>query len=209
MLQNAAGYLSLQDQDFLQRILLNAKDQLRLINGVLDLSKVEAGRMDLQVDEIAVEALISDVVKQFDGEQRNPKVELIMRLPKASAPLRTDAARLKQILVNLIDNALKFTPQGAVIVEMTVSPLDHRPLRIDVTDTGIGIPRERIGDIFEPFHQLEDSQRLLQGSGLGLSICRSLCELMRYRLEVHSDPGSGSTFSIIFEAGVQELPLTA
>lgn len=209
MLQNSAGNLRPQDLDFLQRILLNAKDQLQLINGVLDLSKVEAGRMELQVDEIAIETLISDVVKQFEGEQRNSKVDLITRLPQVSVAIRTDAARLKQVLVNLIDNALKFTSQGVVTVELSLSPVDSRPLRIDVTDTGVGIPPELIGEIFEPFRRLEDSRRLIQGSGLGLSICRSLCQLMGYRLEVHSRPGFGSTFSIVLEAGVHQLPLTA
>jgi two-component system, sensor histidine kinase and response regulator len=209
MLQNEAGNLTDRDRDFLQRILLNAKDQLKIINGVLDLSKVEAGRMELQFNEISIETLLADVVKQLEGERPNHLVDLILRLPEASTPVRTDAARLKQVVINLVDNALKFTVQGAVTVQMEVRSSDLRPHRIDVTDTGVGIPPECIDEIFEPFRQLEESQGQLRGSGLGLSICRSLCHLMGYRLEVKSCPGVGSTFSVILQADAHCLPLSA
>jgi protein-histidine pros-kinase len=209
MLQNKSSQPTVQERDFLERILLNAKDQLHLINGLLDLSKVEAGRMELQLDEIAIEPLLADVIKQIEGESRNPEVNLTLRLPETSAQIRTDPARLKQVLINLIDNALKFTVHGTVTVAVEVSKVDLRPYRIDVTDTGIGIPEERIGQIFEPFRQLEASQPRFKGSGLGLSISRSLCHLMGYQLEVHSNPGSGSTFSIILESESRRLPLSA
>jgi PAS domain S-box-containing protein len=209
MLHSKSSNLAAQDRDFLQRILLNAKDQLNLINGVLDLSKVEAGRIELQLDEISIESLLADVIKQIEGDRRNPHVNLVLRLPEASVPIQGDAARLKQVLMNLIDNALKFTGRGAVTVEVQVNPGDLRPHRIVVTDTGVGIPPERIGEIFEPFRQLEESERRLEGTGLGLSICRSLCQLMGYRLEVQSSPGLGSTFSVILEADARRLPLSA
>jgi protein-histidine pros-kinase len=209
LLQEKSGNLAAQDRDFLQRILLNARDQLHLINSVLDLSRIEAGRMELQLEEIGIEALLADVIKQIKGEERNPHVDLILRVPSASTPMRADAARLKQVLMNLIDNALKYTPSGTVTVELAVDAVDLQPNRIDVTDTGVGIPQARIGEIFEPFHQLESSPGRLEGSGLGLSICRSLCHLMGYRLEVRSCPGSGSTFSIILKSDAHRLPRCA
>jgi signal transduction histidine kinase len=209
LLQEKSGSLAAQDRDFLQRILLNARDQLHLINGVLDLSRIEAGRMELQLEQIGIEALLADVIKQIEGQGRDPHVGLILRLPPASAPMQADAARLKQVLVNLIDNALKFTPSGTVTVEVRVDAVDLKPNRIDVTDTGIGIPPERMEEIFEPFRQLEASPLRLEGSGLGLSICRSLCHLMGYRLEVQSCPGSWSTFSIILETAAHRLPRCA
>src|SRR5262249_46421025 len=110
---------------------------------------------------------------------------------------------------NLIDNALKFTPKGSITLEIEVSPAELRPTRIHVTDTGVGIPAHRLHDIFEPFRQLEGAPSQEQGSGLGLSICRSLCELMGYRLEVQSEPGRGSTFTIVLAAEVLRLPLGA
>lgn len=208
MLDNRAGTLTAQERDFLQRILLNARDQLHLINGVLDLSRVEAGKMELQLDEIALGPLVSEVARQMEGERRNPDVALVLRVPETVAPLAADAARLKQVMVNLVDNAFKFTSQGTVTVEIWVNSTDLRPIRIDVTDTGIGIPPERIEEIFEPFRQVDESQRL-QGSGLGLSICRSLCHLMGYRLQVQSRPGFGSTFSIVLDSETLRLPLSA
>jgi signal transduction histidine kinase len=209
MLRNKEASLSGQERDFLQRILSNAKDQLQLINGILDLSKVEAGRMELQLTEIAIDDLISDVVRQLEGRRRNPEVNLVVKVPDVMAPVQADAARLKQVLLNLMENGLKFTSHGTVTIAVDINPINLRPVRIDVTDTGIGIPPERLQDIFEPFRQVEESTSPREGSGLGLSICRSLCELMRYRLEVRSDPGAGSTFSVILEADARQIPLSA
>jgi signal transduction histidine kinase len=209
MLRNRAASLSRQEQDFLQRILSNAKDQLRLINGILDLSRVEAGRMELQLADIAIDGLISDVVRQLEGKRRNPEVDLVVRVPDGIAPVQGDAVRIKQVLLNLIENALKFTSHGTVTIVVDINPVNLRPIRIDVTDTGIGIAPERLQDIFEPFRRVEESTRPKEGSGLGLSICRSLCELMGYRLEVRSTPDDGSTFSIILDADTRQLPLSA
>jgi PAS domain S-box-containing protein len=208
MLQNKSGNLTEQDQDFIGRILLNAKDQLQLINGILDLSKVEAGRMELQLEETSVGAIVRDVIKQLDAERRSPGVDLVVSLPEENIPIWTDAGKLKQILMNLIENALKFTPHGTVTVELDVSQ-DQRPVRIAVTDTGVGIPPDRINEIFEPFRQLKESPRGVEGSGLGLSICRSLCELMGYRLEVYSRLGRGSTFTVVFAEDSARLPQSA
>ena len=110
--------------------------------------------------------------------------------------------------MNIVDNALKFTKRGTVTVEVILSPGNRQPIRIDVTDTGVGVPAERLNEIFQPFHQLESGSHQPKGTGLGLSICKSLCDLMGYRLHVHSEPGHGSTFSIVFEESTR-LPLTA
>jgi signal transduction histidine kinase len=187
---------------------LNAKDQLQLINGILDLSKIEAGRMELQLEETSVGAIIRDVTKQLEAERRSPAVALVVHLPTENIPIRTDAGKLKQILMNLIDNALKFTPHGSVTVEVEVSP-DQRPVHIAITDTGVGIPPDQINEIFEPFRQLTESPGGVEGSGLGLSICRSLCELMGYRLEVYSRLGRGSTFTVVFAEDSVRLPQSA
>jgi PAS domain S-box-containing protein len=209
LIQNNGGNLTPQDIDFLQRILLNSKDQLQLINSVLDLSKVEAGRMDLQVERTSVETIVNEVVKQLDAEQRNADVEIILRLPPSVKPVSADRQKLKQVLMNIVDNALKFTKQGSVTIALITAD-DLEPIRIDVTDTGMGMPPERISEIFEPFRQLPAGARdpRSSGTGLGLSICRSLCDLMGYRLEVSSQPGRGSTFSIVL-AERSRLPLTA
>ena len=164
--------------------------------------------MELQLEETSVGAIIQDVIKQLDAERRSPGVDLTVNLPAENIPIRTDAGKLKQILMNLIDNALKFTPRGTVTVELEVSP-DQRPVHIAITDTGVGIPPDRINEIFEPFRQLKESPRGVEGSGLGLSICRSLCELLGYRLEVYSRPGMGSTFTVVFAEDSLRLPQSA
>lgn len=198
-----------QTGDFLQRIQLNAKHQLELINSILDISKVEAGRMDLQNQMVFVDAIIRDVVKQLEPERRSPNVDVVLLLPSAAKPLMTDPQKLKQVLINIIENALKFTERGTVSIELLVDQTSMQPLRIDVTDTGIGMPRDRIQEIFEPFRQLgTDASEKPGGTGLGLSISRSLCELMGFQLKVQSEQGHGSKFSILL-VEKEWLPLSA
>jgi two-component system sensor histidine kinase/response regulator len=195
LLQNNQGNLTPHDLDFLGRILLNAK--------------VEAGRMDLQLETVSIDGMIRDVVKQLEAERQSPDVQIVLQLPQAVRPARTDAQKLKQVLINIVDNALKFTTEGTVTVALSVSVPDLTPTRIDVTDTGSGMPPERISEIFEPFRQLaSDSHHRPSGTGLGLSICRSFCDLLGYELQVQSEPGHGSKFSIVL-SGRARLPLSA
>lgn len=166
--------------------------------------------MDVQVSTVSVDAIIQDLVKQLGGERQNAGIEIVLRFPPAIKPIQTDAQKLKQVLMNLLENALKFTERGSVTVEVAVNPIDARPVRIDVIDTGIGMPPDQLNEIFEPFRQLErETERQFGGSGLGLSICRSLCNLMGHEIEVRSEPGRGSKFSIILGADARRLPLTA
>jgi two-component system sensor histidine kinase/response regulator len=207
LMQNSAGNLTPQDLDFLERILLNAKDQLQLINSILDLSKVEAGRMDVHLDIVPIDSIIRDVAKQLESERQSFDVQLVLRMPPVVRPTRTDPQKLKQVLINLVDNALKFTKQGMITIDLSVGP-DLAPTRIDVSDTGVGMPPERISEIFEPFRQLASGSKQTKGTGLGLSICRSFCDLMGYELQVHSEPGRGSTFSVLLVQR-DRLPISA
>ncbi len=198
LLHNKSGNLTRFDIDFLERILANAKDQLQLINTILDLSKVEAGRLEVSLSPASLDSILRDVVNQLEGESQNRNVPIQLKLPKTVRPILTDTTKLKQVLVNLLDNAVKFTQEGKVVLELTVSPVDFQPVQIDVSDTGPGIPSGRLQDIFEPFFQLKaPGSAGSPGTGLGLSICRSLCDLLGYRLEVQSIPGKGSTFSVV------------
>ena len=203
-----SGNLSDQDVDFLRRILSNAKEQLKLVNTVLDFSKIEAKQMDVEVEPVSIDVIVRDVVEQFEAERRSADVSIVLCLPPTVAPIPADAQKIKQVLMNIVDNALKFTKRGRVTVELILSPGNRQPIRIDVTDTGVGMPPERLNEIFQPFHQLESGPHHPKGTGLGLSICKSLCDLMGYQLQVHSEPGRGSTFSIVFEQS-SRLPLTA
>ena len=121
------------------------------------ISKVEAGQIDLQTTQVALNTLIPEVLEQLEGSKPYPQVPLRAALPLALAPVLTDASKLKQILINLVGNALKFTPEGTVTVRVEVEPATRRPISIAVVDTGIGIPPERCEAIFEHFQQADNS----------------------------------------------------
>jgi CheY-like chemotaxis protein/two-component sensor histidine kinase len=168
-----------------------------LINDILDLSKVEAGSMDLEIVSLNVGDLIRDLIGQVESQVAQKPVSLLQSFPDKLSEIRTDPGKLKQILLNLVSNAIKFTDEGHVEVLVDSDPVTNRPISISVRDSGIGIPEERIGHIFEEFEQVDSStQRKYGGTGLGLSISRALCELMGYTLDVESELGKGSTFRI-------------
>src|SRR5579859_5068630 len=202
LLKNKAGNLSPAELNFLDRIQANGKHLLALINQILDLSKIEAGKVELHVDPVDLDALVRETVAQQEGLVRDRPVQLLVDLPARVAVFHTDADKVKQIIINLIGNALKFTERGSVTVRVATDP-DHRPARIDVVDTGIGIPPEKLGVIFEAFQQGDaGTARKYGGTGLGLTISQALCQLMNYRIEVTSQITKGSTFSIILSPGL-------
>jgi signal transduction histidine kinase len=125
-------------------------------------------------------------------------------VPSAPVLLETDARLLRQVLINLAGNALRFTHRGQVVLSLVIDPTTHRPRRIDVTDTGIGIPLDRQRAIFEPFEQADSTtSRAYGGTGLGLSIARSLCEALGFTLTLESTLGMGSTFGVVLAAATQ------
>ena len=196
--KNKHDNLPAQDLVYLDRIQANGTHLLSLINAMLDLSKIEAGQIDLQTTQVALNTLIPEVLEQLEGSKPYRQVPLRAALPLALAPVRTDASKLKQILINLVGNALKFTPEGTVTVRVEVEPATRRPISIAVVDTGIGIPPERCEAIFEHFQQADNSTaRQYGGTGLGLAISRALCQLLGYQLTVESTVGQGSTFRIM------------
>lgn len=207
LLKNQGKTLSEREISYAQRIQTNGIHLLHLINDVLDLSKIEAGRMTLERVSIDLQELVRAVIEQCEGQLRDRPVTLHVNIPAVVAPLETDAGKLKQVLINLIGNALKFTERGRVTVRVRIEPETYHPTSIDVIDTGIGIPTERLAAIFEVFQQADNSTtRKYGGTGLGLAISRSLCQLMGYRLAVSSAVGIGSTFSILLtpEANVPD-----
>jgi signal transduction histidine kinase len=123
-------------------------------------------------------------------------------MPSGTHDVITDASMLRRILTNLVGNAAKFTDRGCV--QFVVRTQGGRPVRIDIIDTGIGIPRERLSAIFERFEQADNStQRRFGGTGLGLAISRTLCELLGFRIGVVSESGTGSCFSVLLDASVR------
>jgi PAS domain S-box-containing protein len=202
LLKNKAGALGPAELNFLDRIQANGRHLLSLINQILDLSKIEARKVELQTGPLALDVLVRETLAQQEGLVRDKPVQLLTDLPAQVAPIAADADKLRQILINLLGNALKFTERGSVTVRVVTDPADHRPVRLDVIDTGIGIPQEKLGVIFDAFQQAEaGTARKYGGTGLGLTISQALCQLMGYRISVSSEPGRGSTFSVHLAPG--------
>ncbi|MCY3018193.1 MAG: response regulator [Planctomycetota bacterium] len=198
--KNKPGNLRQNDLMYLERVEDNGKHLLELINSVLDLSKIEAGKAELEAAPVDLATLVRETLAQLEGAVRNRDVRLLADVPEHVAPLVTDGPKLKQVIINLVANALKFTEHGSVTVRVVTDDAGQ-PRRLDVVDTGIGIPQEKLEVIFDAFQQAENSTaRQYGGTGLGLTISRSLCKLLGYRLDVASSVGHGSTFSIRFNA---------
>ena len=206
MLRNRHGRLELDELTYLERISANGRHLLGLINEVLDLAKIESGHVSAELQAVSIAALVRDTLAELDVRASGASVRLSAQLPTGMREAITDEAKMKQVLINLIGNAIKFTPPAGRVTVCVSTDTAGRPSRIDVEDTGIGIPPARQRAIFEAFEQVDsDTARRFGGTGLGLAISRRLCELMGHELVVQSEVGAGSTFSIILAAPEQEL----
>ena len=197
-----------EQREFLQGIRKNGKALLELINDILDLSRIEADRVILEKVDYPLMQIIDEVMPVVRGraEQRGLCLEVDYRFP-LPATIHTDPIRLRQILVNLVGNAVKFTKQGGVRVTVSCSQRHDERLQMQfaVSDTGIGIPADRIGDLFQPFTQVDGSaSREYGGTGLGLAISKRLAEALGGRIEVASELGKWSTFTLSIDAGERE-----
>ncbi|HVY07787.1 MAG TPA: response regulator [Burkholderiales bacterium] len=181
----------------------SAEHLLEIINEILDFSKIESGKIDLEHVAFNFVESIEDVAQMFAERAHAKGLELACALePGVPAWLKGDPVRLRQVIVNLVNNAIKFTERGEVVI--AASAQQSRPgsvrLRLEVRDTGIGIPEQSQARIFEAFSQADGSTtRKYGGTGLGLSIVKQLADLMGGEIRVHSTPGKGSTFSFLVE----------
>ncbi len=198
---NSGGNLTPEQVRFAETIYSAGNDLLVLINDILDLAKIEAGRLELRLGSVSLERVRDTMMREFEpvaaGKQLTLAVELAPGLPPQ---IHTDEQRLVQVLRNLVSNACKFTERGGVRV--LIKPAQER-IEISVTDTGIGIPADQVDTVFEAFHQVDGSvSRKHGGTGLGLAISRDLAQLLGGKLVLASAPGQGSTFTF-------DVPLAA
>ena len=187
-----------EQREYTEVLTSSAESLLTVINDILDISKIEAGRMVISPFPFDFHSTIEDTVASLATRAREQGLELALRIaPETPRELTGDPVRVRQVLVNLIGNALKFTALGHVSVNVVCNgQTDHEAcVRVAVEDTGIGIPEDKLGHIFEQFTQADESTtRRFGGTGLGLAISRKLVELMGGTMGVHSRPGEGSTF---------------
>ena len=200
MRKNKGGRLNDDDVAYLERIIANGQHLLTLVNNVLDIAKVEAGRLTVTSGLVSVGQLVQDVVAQLEGQPRSPDVELRADVAPDMAPIETDGVLLRQVIINLAGNALRFTHQGSVVVSATADR-NGTPTCIIVSDTGIGIPPERQAAIFEPFEQADaETHKSYGGTGLGLSISKAICDALGFDILLDSEPGKGATFTVRFSS---------
>jgi signal transduction histidine kinase len=183
-----------------------AQDLLELVNDLLDLAKVEAGKTELKPAAFHVDELFGALRGALKPLQANPDVELLFESDSGLPPLFTDEAKLGQILRNLVSNALKFTEAGTVRVSAAATP-DKKRMVFSVRDTGIGIAPQDHDLIFEQFTQIDTTlQRHVKGTGLGLPLSRKLATLLGGDISLESLPGQGSCFSLDIAVDVRETP---
>jgi signal transduction histidine kinase len=195
LLQGVAGPVEPPAKRQLGRIESNGRHLLTIINEILDISRIEAGRMPLQVTTFKIPELVSEVRAELEPIILRSKLTVNIHVEKGLPLLRSDRQKVKQILLNLLSNALKFTHHGSITMTGRVGR--DKTVQLSVTDSGIGIAAADHERIFEDFRQLDNSPtRAYGGTGLGLSICRRLAQMLDGKLTVQSQVGHGSTFTL-------------
>ena len=198
LVDEKCGTLNEMQADYLGDVLGSSRHLLSLINDILDLSKIEAGKLTLNPVELEIKHLLKDSLSMVQEKIFKRGITLDLKIDQLPETFMADERKLKQIIYNLLSNAVKFTPdKGRITITGMVN--GNQDIQISVRDTGIGIDGEHLALIFKPFEQVEDSaSRHFQGTGLGLSLTKSLVELHGGRIWVESEgPGKGAVFSFI------------
>ena len=207
--------LATEQRDFVQTIKKSTNNLLAIINDILDFSKIESGKLTLENIDFNLRHCLEDALSILAPAAHAKDLELAL-LIYSDVPVKLigDPVRVKQIIINLVNNSIKFTPSGNIVIRVMLdedefSTSDARasattPIRITVTDTGVGIPEKHLETLFAAFTQVDSSStRLVGGTGLGLAITKKLVEQMKGHIEVESQPGEGSTFSLVIHCTEQ------
>jgi signal transduction histidine kinase len=196
---NRAGNQRPEDIELLKRVRSGGERLLNLIEDVLEHSQAERGQLEFALKATDVVAIVNRVADDYRGAAVAKGLSLRTVLPANAAPIALDASRLAQALEHLVDNAIKFTHQGDVIIMLATDAATRAPSRLVVSDTGIGIPESGLATIFQAFHQVDGgARRFYDGAGLGLPLAQRLCVAMGCHLAVESEVGHGSRFTIKF-----------
>ncbi|WP_375104293.1 CHASE3 domain-containing protein [Paenibacillus sp. RS8] len=219
LMENQSGALSGEDIEFSQAIHSSGQDLLTLINDILDLSKVEAGKLNIEIEAINLTEIPEAMIQSFSQLSRKKEIPFHIQLGEDLPPLfYSDAQRVRQIIINLLSNAFKFTDKGSVTLEIRLATKDELLslgnletglfIAFAIKDTGIGIPHEKQSIIFEAFQQANgNTERQYGGTGLGLSISRELATLLGGGITVESQEGKGSVFTVYLPLELQDPSL--
>ena len=191
--------LTLEQKEYTDTIITSGESLLNVINDILDFSKIEAGKMELEQKDFTLRNVIEEVLDLFASKANKTGIDLIYQIDfKVPANIIGDSLRLRQVITNLVSNAIKFTQQGEIFIGVQLLNVDGNKasLGFEVRDTGIGIPADKIGRLFKSFSQVDSSTtRKYGGTGLGLVICEKLIALMQGSISVESEAGKGTRFS--------------
>jgi len=198
LMQDPQGRLGVEAREDLQIIYQNGRSLLNLIDSILDLSKIEAGKMELELEEVDPVQLLDEVRAMAVGLIKGRPIDLLYVRPEENILVMGDRDRLRQVFTNLAGNAIKFTEAGTVRI---AASCEGRRLKVRIEDTGIGMSEEELDRLFKPFQQVDGSiTRRFGGTGLGLAISQRFMSLMHGRITATSRKGEGSTFIV-------EMPL--
>jgi len=188
----------------LQDLLNNAERLLAQIDTLLDFARIEADKMEVRVEPVDVEEIIHGAASAIEPVLTNGSVRLVREVPRASPTVNTDREKLRQIILNLLDNAVKFTEHGEIKIAVSQQ---NGWLRLVISDTGIGIAKEDLDKIFEEFHRGHFSNsRNYRGTGLGLAIVKRLVRLLGGQIDVASEVGKGANFTVTLPLDYKERP---
>jgi signal transduction histidine kinase len=199
LIQERPGPLNDEQKKQLGMVQNSARHLLTLINDVLDISKIEAGQLKMNLQQFNLPEVISKVVDTNKPFADKKNLRIVVSIDENINDITSDSLRVQQILLNLVNNAIKFTEAGTISINCFSA---GNFVKIQITDTGMGIESDKIGQLFKPFMQIDTGlTRKKEGTGLGLSICKKLTEMLNGKIEVESEIGSGSIFTVI-------LPIT-
>jgi signal transduction histidine kinase len=205
VLRATEGQIAPLQRENLYDLLNNAERLLNLIDGLLDFAKIEAGRVDIRVEPIKVDEIIQGAISTIEPTLKNGDVKLIQEIASGIPTLNNDREKLRQIVLNLLDNAAKFTERGEIKI---VASQQNGSLKLVVSDTGTGIHQEELKQIFEEFHRGDSSTtQKYRGTGLGLAIVKKLVNLLGGQIAVESEMGRGSVFTVMLPMDLTREPI--
>lgn len=196
LLERTLGKINPRQAEALANLQRNAKDLLSLINNLLDLSKIESGKVEVRVEPVELKRIVEEICESVQPLKQGKEIEIRCEIPRDLHLIQSDPFKIRQIFSNLLSNAVKFTERGSIVISISNRDCPRGLLSI-VRDTGIGMKEEDLPSIFDPFHQIDRSMtRQAGGTGLGLTIVKTAVEIVQGTIEVESELGRGSTFTV-------------